>query len=306
MFSACAPIQAPGGPTVTPLHSAFDEPQHWINPVDGAEYIFIPAGSFLMGVNHVIAADCNRLECASDREEYPQHEVFLDDFWIMRTEVTLAQYQKCIEARACASLLFPIEFLPPEQMAEIAQRPVFASTWQNAHDYAKWVGGQLPSEAEWEKACRGTDGRTYPWGDEPPVPGQIAKSDLQMQDDFLSSDLGQWFVSTMSPGFEQLQPPKDPKGTLAFYSGFSPVGAHPHDRSIFGVLDTAGNVGEYTRSLPLSYPYRADDGRELTTESPDIFHVIRGNSPRCAGRFSKPVMLAELSTGFRVMVKEPG
>ena len=93
----------------------------------------------------------------------PRHTVFLDAFWIDRTEVTNAQYRACVEAGACRE---------PEcwddDDANAPNQPVVCLLRADAQDYAAWVGGRLPTEAEWEKAARGTDGRIYPWGNSPP------------------------------------------------------------------------------------------------------------------------------------------
>jgi formylglycine-generating enzyme required for sulfatase activity len=92
---------------------------------------------------------------------------------------------------------------------------------------------------------------------------------------------------------------------VTFYSLFSVVGTHPDDRGPAGLFDLAGNVAEYTRSLPAAYPYQAEDGRESISTADSRFRAIRGDSPRCADRFIKPVMLFGLSTGFRVVVYAP-
>lgn len=96
-------------------------------------------------------------------DEQPPHLVKLDAFWIMQTEVTHAQYARCVEDGACT---------PPNSQRwtdpAFANHPVVNVDWEQANAYAKWLGRRLPTEAEWEMAARGMDERIYPWGNEPP------------------------------------------------------------------------------------------------------------------------------------------
>ena len=96
-----------------------------------------------------------------NQNEMPTHTVDLDDFWIMQTEVTNAEYGRCVMVPACT---------PPNNQrwndATYANYPVINTTWHQANQYAAWAGGRLPTEAEWEKAARSTDARVYPWGEQ--------------------------------------------------------------------------------------------------------------------------------------------
>jgi formylglycine-generating enzyme required for sulfatase activity len=122
---------------------------------DGAPMVLVPAGEFIMGSEQ------------GDDDEQPVHRVFLDSFYLDTFEVTNGRFAKFVAA---------IQSEPPWGFADHdtpvlhADRPVRWVTWLEATGYCLWAGKRLPTEAEWEKAARGTDGRTYPWGQEPPTP----------------------------------------------------------------------------------------------------------------------------------------
>ena len=128
-----------------------------ISEKDGMELLPVPAGEFLMGSDPAVDKD------AQD-DEKPQHTVYLDTFWIDKTEVTNAQYQTCVSAGACSQSEYADDshFNAPNQ-------PVVGVSWNDATAYCEWAGRRLPTEAEWEKAARGTDGRIYPWGNDAPT-----------------------------------------------------------------------------------------------------------------------------------------
>ena len=227
----------------------------WTNPRDGTDYAFVPAGRFAMGVGGNESAT---------RYERPQHHVNLDDFWISRTEVTNEQYANCVAAGACT---------PPEiqdiewDLPGVANFPVTGVTWAQAMAYAEWAGGRLPTEAEWEKACRGTDGRRYPWGDAYP------------------SDYGEPKYAGWN-GVKAYRPITETNGLVIAVEWPVAVASNPLDTSPTGVLDMANNVAEWTTTIwgdPLdaepafSYPYQADDGRENLENSSKLAHVIRGS-----------------------------
>ena len=160
--SSSAPV-AQAEPLPTPLATRWGIPPPtdlltgttWLDTSYVITFVYVPAGEFLMGSSD----DDN----AAQSDEKPPHEVTLAAFWIMQTEVTNTQYQQCVEAGACTA--------PNNErwnQTEYAAHPVTHVNWQQANDYAAWVGGRLPTEAEWEKAARGTDGRLYPWGNEAP------------------------------------------------------------------------------------------------------------------------------------------
>jgi formylglycine-generating enzyme required for sulfatase activity len=116
--------------------------------------VYVPAGAFLMG------SDPTKDSSAHD-DEQPQHEVHLGAFWIDKTEVTNEEYEACVQANVCTPSAYA-----DDPAYNHSGYPVLGVDWTNARAYCQWVGGDLPTEAQWEKAARGTDGRIYPWGDE--------------------------------------------------------------------------------------------------------------------------------------------
>jgi formylglycine-generating enzyme required for sulfatase activity len=225
--------------------------------------VWIPAGEFTMGSD---ATDAH-----GKGEEVPQHKVYVDGFWISRTEITNAQYTGCVKAGACTPPADDNYYMG----TEYPNLPAMGS-WLNANEFARWAGGRLPTEAEWEKACRGTDGRLYPWGNEEPDP--------------------------------ELRRGWDSDGSRV---KLADAGADLKDASPYGVLGLAGNVQELTSSEFRGYPYRADDGREAQDLSAHIKVVYRGGAyshnagdMRCAGRrWTYPT--SRDSEGFRIVVS-PG
>lgn len=214
----------------------------WISPVDGMELVFIPAGEFLMGCD---PAHNDGYDCPSD--ELPLHTVTLDEFWIDKTEVTNAQYAMCVAAGACD---------PPRDEKSVTGKfyygqpyyvnfPVVNVSWQDANHYCAWAGRELPTEAQWEKAARGTNPQAYPWGDASPtcdlvngeVNGEECKRDMMA------------------------------------------VGSYPTGASPYGVLDMAGNVIEWVRDW-YSPTYYGSLDRFINPLGPDtgVYKVQRGGN----------------------------
>jgi formylglycine-generating enzyme required for sulfatase activity len=230
----------------------------WTRPKDGMVMVYVPAGEFIMG-----SADSDSL--ALD-DEKPQHTVYLDAFWIDKTEVTNAQYRKCVEAGKCKA----------SRCADNARlngdaQPVVCVSWDDAATYAQWVGGRLPTEAEWEKAARGTDRRIFPWGDAPD-PNRANYYDTGI-------------------------------GTT------SAVGSYPAGASPYGALDMTGNVCEWVADWYDSGYYARSPERNPTGPDSGKYRVLRGGSwdffrrdERCASRFRFFPVLFNYNVGFRVVV----
>ncbi len=231
-------------------------------PSDTPLYVRIPAGPFRMGSDD---AD----ELAEDNEK-PPHPVDLAEYWIGRTEVSNAQYARCVAAGACE---------PPNNHRwdnpQFARHPVSNVDWSQAQAYAEWVGGRLPTEAEWEKACRGTDGHIYPWGSEPPDAERL---------NYYFSRLGTWTDI-----------------------GTYPVGEH-------GLYDMAGNVWEWTADWYGADYYASSPPENPTGPTSGVSRTLRGGAwdnskhyVRCADRSSYGVSIKEfVLVGFRVVLASLG
>jgi len=127
-----------------------------------AGMVLIPAGEFLMG----------SAEGAGKSDEHPQHKVYLDSFWIDPYEVTLGDFEQYLAAhpRQHPTIL---GWDDRKARLEMARRPIIGLTWKRCLNYCVWKGKRLPTEAEWERAARGSEHRTYPWGEAPPDPSRV-------------------------------------------------------------------------------------------------------------------------------------
>jgi len=216
---------------------------NFISP-DIQEVILIPAGKFTMGTNADDALiECQKTSDKCSRDVFaiaePLHEVYLETFYIDKYEVTNYFYAKCVEAGACN---------PPKKINSYTHKsyygnpqfdnyPVIFVDWFMAKNYCEWRGMRLPTEAEWEKASRGTDGRIYPWGN-------------------IFKDNSVNFCDRNCP-FSTLN-----KNYSDNYSDVSPVGSYIAGKSFYSVYDLSGNVWEWVSSLYKPYPYVSTDGRE--------------------------------------------
>jgi formylglycine-generating enzyme required for sulfatase activity len=126
------------------------------SPVDGMVQVLIPAGEFTMG---------KRGEADVDS---PPHPVFLDAFWMDRVEVSNAMYEKCVKHKGCTLPVISENHFYGNWIYR--EHPIVYVNWYQAEAYCEWAGRRLPTEAEWEKAARGTDERKYPWGNAKPNP----------------------------------------------------------------------------------------------------------------------------------------
>jgi len=193
-----------------------------VSPKDGMTMMFVPAGEFPMGSPDGIGYD----------NEHPQHPVYLDAYWIDQTEVTNAMYEMCVDDGKCTDPYSEESSTRPSYFRNSTYRdyPVINVDWFQAKAYCKWVGRELPTEAQWEKAARGTDGRTYPWGNNSPNGNLVNLADSNTSFD--------WRDDTIDDG----------------YADTAPVGTYPAGKSPSGALDMAGNVWEWVADWSGDYP----------------------------------------------------
>jgi serine/threonine-protein kinase len=199
-----------------------------ISETDGMVQVFIPEGYFTMGS----ALDNPH----ADEDEKPSHKVFLDSFWMDRTEVTNAMYLQCLSAEVCTPPARTIFYSKPEY----ADHPAIGISWVQAQAYCQWAGRRLPTEAEWEKAARGTDGRIYPWGDIAPN-AELANFNHQVN--------------------ETVQ-----------------VGMYANGASPYGVLDMAGNAWEWVADGYQPDFYSLSPKENPISDSPVNRRVLRGGN----------------------------
>jgi formylglycine-generating enzyme required for sulfatase activity len=223
--------------------------------------VYVPAGTFTMG------SDDSDPDATED--EKPQHTVYLDAFWIDRTEVTNAQYRRCVDDGACRS---PSKTSSDTHdsyygASKFDDYPVIWVDWEQANAYCTWAGKRLPTEAEWEKAARGTDRRIYPWGE---------------GIDCNHANYGGCAGDTAQ------------------------VASYPQGASPYGVLDMAGNVWEWVADWYAEDYYANSPDRNPQGPGSGERRVLRGGSwlgdervVRAALRSSGGPSLARGDLGFR-------
>jgi serine/threonine-protein kinase len=228
--------------------------------------IFIPAGEFIMGSDSPESKQ--GISGGRAYPEGPQHTVTLPGYWIDKFEVTNGQYALCVADGACEPPTVNNSYSHEHYFdnPDFANYPVIFVNWFKALSYCEWAGRRLPTEAEWEKAARGTDGRLYPWGNDP-ISGEYANF----------CDVG-CLRTHANPAYDD------------GYPETAPVGSFPKGASPYGLMDMAGNVWEWTSTIPNPYPYDAADGRE---EYPGYEQVWRG------GPWSNGVWYQRASTRYR-------
>jgi formylglycine-generating enzyme required for sulfatase activity len=218
---------------------------HQLASNEMASMVLIPAGQFTMGRDDAVP------------DEQPTHRVSLDAFYIDRYEVTVAQYAKFVESE---------DSEPPFLWQEARrgpndENPVLGVDWHDAAAYCRWAGKRLPAEAEWEKAARGTDGRIYPWGNDPPTPAHA------------------------NFGHE----------TTKGYAALAKVGSFEKGKSPYGVYDLAGNVWEWVADRYDEHYYQHSPEQNPRGPTTGPLRALRGGAWNSA-----PTVLASTNRNANV------
>ena len=204
---------------------------------DGMVLLYVPAGNFWMGSDPA-------MDSTAAQDEMPIHFIYLDAFWIDRTEVSNGMYKNCVIAGECR---------PPESDKMPSNRdyynspifdnyPVVYISREDAASYCVWAGRRIPTEAQWEKAARGTDKRIYPWGN------------------LLDFDKRASFGLVTNLGLP------------------SPVGSFPDGASPYGALDMAGNVFEWVSDIYNATYYHSSEPSNPLGPVLGEYAVVRGGS----------------------------
>jgi serine/threonine-protein kinase len=249
------------------------------NKKDNSILIEIPAGEFWMG----------SVPKEGDDDEHPQHLVYLDTFYIGKYEVTNEQFDRFIKAtgyKTDVEKLGKGRIYEPENQGNWVEKagvswryyynkdtkkyPVVLISWNDAKAYCDWAGLRLPTEAEWEKAARGTDKRKYPWGIEPPGEKGVARAN------YADSQTGyDWSDPSVDDG----------------YKFTAPVGGYELGVSPYGGYDMAGNVWEWCLDRYGEFYYMVKAVENPPGPTTGSSRVLRGGSwfssaieLRCANR----------------------
>jgi formylglycine-generating enzyme required for sulfatase activity/tRNA A-37 threonylcarbamoyl transferase component Bud32 len=313
--AATAVDSATPGPTVTsepsttPLPTATFEPTVTLAPIlgigsvrnsamDGMVQVYVPEGSFNMG--------STGSDALANDDEKPQHSVMLDAFWIDKTEVTNAMFRLFVDQsgylteaeKGGSGYNFDLnaeKWLdikgadwkhpngPQSSLSGLEDHPVVLVNWIDAGAYCQWAGRRLPTEAEWEKAARGTDGRIFPWGNTAPAGNLLNFADSNLPVSYSDKLIDDGYRFT------------------------APVGHYPEGASFYGALDMAGNVSEWT--MDWSGPYTGGTVSNPKGPATGEYRVIRGTAWTDSSRFARsafrgwyPPSVRSNDIGFRCAV----
>ena len=218
---------------------------HQLASNDRASMVLIPAGQFTMGRDDTVP------------DEQPTHRVSLDAFYIDRYEVTVAHYAKFLESEDSE----PPFLWQEARRGHNDEKPVLGVDWHDAAAYCRWVGKRLSTEAEWEKAARGPDGRIYPWGNDPPTHDHA------------------------NFGHEKT------KG----YAALATVGSFEMGKSPYGVYDLAGNIWEWVADRYDEHYYQHSPEQNPRGPTTGPLRALRGGAWNSA-----PTVLASANRNANV------
>jgi formylglycine-generating enzyme required for sulfatase activity len=240
-----------------------------ITAPDGAKMVLVPAGPFQMGSNK------------GDPDERPVHAVTLAAFYIDQYEVTNGQYAQCVAAGRCEPPKWSQSYTRASYYSnpEYNNYPVFGVNWEQAQTYCEWREARLPTEAEWEKAARGDDGRTYPWGE------------------IMTCRVANYGGTEESGGC---------------MGDTSAAGAYPTGASPYGVYDMGGNLYEWIADWYDSNYYANSPAENPPGQNKGSFKVLRGGSwdydasdARASYRTDSDPVNQSNDVGFRCVVAAP-
>ena len=230
---------------------------------DGKRMLLIPAGWFTMGS-----------ACGACEDETPEHRVYLDAFYIDETPVTNAEYERFLNANPLYTAPPGWDKLQRTLPRRQAEQPVVNVAWEDAQAYARWAGKQLPTEAQWEKAARGTDRRVYPWGD-----------------DFDPTRCNMWESAIFD------------KTPVTRYA--------PRGNSPYGVIDMVGNASEWCADWYAADYYQHSPPQNPLGPESGIFRVLRGGAwcsdrvdLRAANRHFYYPRYRDVTVGFRCVKQD--
>jgi len=207
-------------------------PAKTITGTDGAPMLLIPAGAFWMGSP----------DGEGDKDEHPRHHVTLDAFYMDKFEVTVARYAEFMQANNRSKP----DYWDQVDSSKHGNLPVVGVDWHDADAYCQWAGKRLPTEAEWEKAARGTDGRTYPWGNEQPTARL--------------SNFGKTYTDKV------------------YNNRLTPVDSYEVGKSPYGLRHMAGNVWEWVADWYDESYYGKSPDQNPKGPSAGQYRVLRGGS----------------------------
>lgn len=231
---------------------------------DDAPMALVPEGEFGMGVDGTIGLD----------DERPLHKVWLAAYFMDLYEVTTSRYARFLAATGRT----PPWLWDSVNLTIHGDRPVIGVDWDDADAYCRWTGKRLPTEAEWEKAARGTDDRRFPWGNQAPT-----------------AELANFAVGAR----------------FSYSQALMPVGHYDKAASPFGLYDMAGNVWEWVQDWYDGGYYERSPERNPVGPEQGQFKVLRGGSwselPKYLltyGRFKLPPTTQNSYIGFRCAKSE--
>ncbi len=234
------PATATPPPTPGPGPAPAPGPTGTYPPNDLGTMIKIPGGTFTMGSSQTV-------------DSTPEHPVTLSSYFMDKYEVTVGEYRKCVQSNNCLTPLNSLHANCSYDKAGKDYHPVNCVEWNDAKKYCAWAGKRLPTEAEWEFAAKGTDNRTFPWGNAAPTCSHA---------DF-----------------------KSDSGTFCSGSGTSPVGKHPLGISYWGLHDMGGNIEEWV----YDYWGKFASGALVNPSGPITGkdHVVRGGNWEIEAKYMK-------------------